>query len=73
MSVTIMVTDTERAELDAEATVAGLSIPQYVRTRCGLEVRWTSLPGTDDRAREEDDAWQRLQRLGLNPPNYFKD
>ncbi len=73
VSVTIMVTDPERAELDAGATAAGLSIPQYVRTRCDFEVRWTSLPRTDEREREEDEAWDRLQRLGVDPQDYFSD
>ena len=31
----------------------------------------SSLPGTDQRYREEDDAWERLKRLGLNPKEYF--
>ncbi len=49
LSVTITVTETERAELDVGSTAAGISIPQYIRTRCGFEVRWTSLPNTDER------------------------
>ncbi len=38
---------------------------------CGFLVRNTSLPGSDERYREEDDAWERLKRLGLNPQDYF--
>jgi hypothetical protein len=71
MAVTIMVTDAELAELDAGATAAGTSIPQYVRTRCGFKVRNTSLPNTDERGDEEDDAWEVLKGLGLNPEEYF--
>jgi hypothetical protein len=36
-------------------------------------VRWTSLPNTGERDREEDDAWKRLERLGLNPQEYLPD
>jgi hypothetical protein len=71
LSVTITVTEAEYSELGAQATAAGVSIPQQIRTRCGFNVRWTSQPNTEDRDREEDDAWQRLQRLGLNPRDYF--
>jgi len=72
-SITISVNLAEFLELDAAAHVSNLSVPQYVRTRLGLTVRWTSNPGTEERNREEDDAWERLQRLGLDPKKYFPD
>jgi hypothetical protein len=50
-----------------------LSLPQYIRTRCGWQVRQTSLPNTAERDSEEDDAWERLRRLGLEPEKYFED
>jgi hypothetical protein len=71
LSVTITLTQPEHDQVVGAATGAGLSVPQYIRTRCGFEVRWTSLPDSEERAREEDDAWARLQRLGLNPAAYF--
>ena len=84
ISVTIMVTEAEWDKLRDEAregegttlygeTVHGLSLPQYVRTRCGFKVRWTSRPNTGDRDREVDDAWERLERLGLKPQDYFPE
>jgi len=73
LGVTITVTEAERADLEARATAAGLSISQYIRTRCGFQVRWTSLPNTEERDREEDDAWERLRRLGLTPEEYFPE
>jgi hypothetical protein len=84
MAVTITVTEAELAALREQAregqgttlfgeTVRGLSIPQFVRARCGFKVRWTSLPNTGERDREEDDAWKRLERLGLNPQEYFQN
>ena len=74
MSVTIMVTPDEYAGLDAQASLPngpGISIPQFVRTRCGFQRRNTSLPGTDERGDEEDDAWERLRLLVLKPEDYF--
>ena len=70
-TVTIKITDADFATLDAASIAAGLSIPQYVRTQCGLEVRWASQPKTSARDHEEDDAWERLKRLGLDPEQYF--
>lgn len=72
LSLTITVTEAEHANLEAWATAATLSIPQYIRTRCWFQVRWTSLPNTEERDREEDDAWERLRRLGVNPEDYFR-
>jgi hypothetical protein len=72
LSVTIMVTDAERAELDAGASAVGLSFAQYIRTRSGWQVRQTSPPNTPERDSEEDDAWERLRQLGLEPEPYFE-
>jgi hypothetical protein len=69
LSVTIIVTDAERAQLRAAGP--GLSLPQYIRTRCGWQVRQTSLPNKPERDSEEDDAWERLRQLGLKPEKYF--
>ena len=80
--VTIMVTEAEWDQLREQArkaegtthygeTVRGPALRQYIRTLCGFRVRWTSRPNTGDRDREEDDAWERLERLGLKPQNYF--
>ena len=71
LAVTIMVTETERGRLQAEARIVGLSLAQFVRVACGWLVRQTSLPNTESRYREEDDAWERLKRLGLEPKNFF--
>jgi hypothetical protein len=80
--VTIMVTEAEWDQLREQAreaegtthygeTVRGPALRQYIRTRCGFRVRWRSRPGTGDRDREEDDAWERLEHLGLRPQDYF--
>jgi hypothetical protein len=75
LRVKIETTEAELAGLvdQAQAGVDGvaLSVPQYVRTRCGFQVRPTSLPNTEERDREVDDAWERLRRLGLKPEEYF--
>jgi hypothetical protein len=73
MTVTILVIGEERAQLDAGASLVGLSFPQYIRTRCGWQVRQTSLTNTPERDSEEDDAWERLRQLGLEPERYFEE
>jgi hypothetical protein len=70
-SITIVVTEQEREQLRDEAGT--LTLAQHVRTRCGFAVRHTSLPGTDEREDEADDAWERLKRLGLEPKDYFEE
>jgi hypothetical protein len=70
-SITIRVTDAEREQLAGEAGQTGALLTQYIRTRCGLQIRTTSLPGTDERENEADDAWERVNRLGLSPADYF--
>ena len=71
MAVTVVLTGEECVELRSRSGEAGTTVPQYIRTRCGFEVRNTSLPSTPEREREEDDAWDRLHRLGLNPHTFF--
>jgi hypothetical protein len=72
-TVTIRVTKEMRDRLMAEARDACMILTQYIRKRCGFGPRTSSLPGTDQRYREEDDAWERLKRMGLNPKDYFED
>jgi hypothetical protein len=42
-------------------------------SRCGWQVRPTSLLNTQERDSEEDDAWERLRRLGPEPEQYFEE
>ncbi len=70
-SVAIRVTESEREQLAGESSNVGMLLTQYIRKRCDLQVRTTSLPGTDERENEADDAWERLQRLELKPRDYF--
>lgn len=73
MSVTIMLTAEEYSAMRVQARDAGTSLPQQIRTRCGFHIRNTSLPNTAEREHEEDDAWNRLQRLGVNPRDFFPE
>lgn len=73
LSVTIMVTDAERAELDVGATAAGLSFPLVHPDGCGWQVRQKSLPNAPERDSEEEDVWERVRQLGLEPEQYFED
>jgi hypothetical protein len=70
-SVTIRIAEPAREKLLVQAREAGTTLAQYMRTRCGFLLRNSSLPGTDERGEEEDDAWERLKALGLIPQDYF--
>ena len=75
VTVTIMVTDQEYAALRDQASMPngpGITVPQYIRSRCGFRVRYASNPNTPDRDREEDEAWEILDRLGLKADDYFE-
>ncbi len=71
-TITVPLSPEDRERLLEEARCAGVgSLGQYIRSRAGLQIRNTSLPGTAERDEEEDDAWGRLQRLGLSAKDYF--
>jgi len=72
-SVTIWPTRAQYDDLYSRSNEPGLSVPQFIRTLCGFRVRWASLPGTEAREEEMDDAWDRLQRLGLEPKKYIEE
>jgi hypothetical protein len=72
-SITNTVTDQEYAALRDQVSMPngpGITLPQYIRTRCGFRVRYVSNPNTSDR--EEDEAWEILDRLGLNADSHFE-
>lgn len=71
LSVTVVLTGEEYGELVLRSRDNETTTPQYIRTQCGFEIRNTSLPNTPERDREEDDAWNRLSRLGLTPQQFF--
>jgi hypothetical protein len=70
-AITFRVNLAEYLELETRARHAGLTVPNYIRTQLGFQVRWSSNLGSEERDREEDDAWERLRRLGLDPMAYF--
>lgn len=72
-TITVYLSPGDHALLKDQSRQAGLSLPQYIRTRCGLPVRWVSMPGTEDRDREEDEAWEILRGLGLPADDYFEE
>lgn len=74
-SITITVTEEEYAALRDQASLPngpGITLAQYVRTRCGFRVRYVSNPNTLDRDAEEDEAWEILDQLGLKADDYFE-
>jgi hypothetical protein len=63
----------EYLELDHLAREARTTLQNYIRTRLGLRERLTARTDAEERERQEDEAWDRLVRLGLDPKNYFTD
>lgn len=63
----------ELLDVEARARAAGLTVNNYVRTRLGLPERGVGRLSDEERHREEDDAWERLERLGFNPHDYLPD
>jgi hypothetical protein len=63
----------EMLDVEAQARAAGQSVNNYVRTRLGLQERNVGKRSGEDRDREEEDAMERLQRLGLDPRAYLPD
>jgi hypothetical protein len=61
----------EYLELEHLAREARTTLQNYVRTRLGLRERSTARPDAEERERQEDEAWDRLVRLGLDPKKYF--
>jgi hypothetical protein len=63
----------EMLDVEAQARAAGQSVNNYVRTRLGLQERNVGRRSPEARDREEDDAMERLKRLGLDPRVYLPD
>jgi hypothetical protein len=63
----------EMLDVEAQARAAGQSVNNYVRTKLGLQERAAGKRTPEERDREEDDAMERLQRLGLDPHVYLPD
>ena len=61
----------EYLELEHLAQEANSTLQNYIRRRLGLPERLTARPDADERERQEDEAWERLVRLGLDPKKYF--
>ncbi len=73
--ISFYVTEEEYAALRDQSSLPngpGITIAQHARTRCDLPVRYVSKPGTQDRDREEDEAWAILNGLGLAADDYFE-
>lgn len=63
-----------RAELmliEAKAREEGKSVANYVRSRLGLPERNAGRPTLTQLEAEQDQAWEILRGLGLDPADYF--
>ncbi|MCC6366826.1 MAG: hypothetical protein IT165_25170 [Bryobacterales bacterium] len=63
----------EMLDVEARARAAGQSVNNYVRARLGLQERNVGKRTAEERDFEEDDAMERLRRLGLDPQAYLPD
>ena len=61
----------EYLELEHLAREAHTTVQNYIRRRLGFLERLTARPHAEERERQEDEAWDRLVRLGLDPKKYF--
>jgi hypothetical protein len=60
-----------RLSSDAKARAEGKSVANYVRSRLGLPDRDAGRPTVSQLEVEQDQAWEILRSLGLEPTAYF--
>jgi hypothetical protein len=70
-TVRFQVNHAEMKFLEAKAHEDGKSLANYVRDRLGLPERSQGRPTVDQLEAEQDQAWQILQDIGLDPAQYF--
>lgn len=66
-SVTIIASREVFEDLWRRSEGTGLTVPQFIRTLLGFDVRHYSNPNTHERDVEMEHAWERVERLGLDP------
>ncbi|MCC7157790.1 MAG: hypothetical protein IT161_24630 [Bryobacterales bacterium] len=63
-----------RAEMmfiESKAKAAGMSVGNYVRSLLGLPERAAGRPTRAQMEAEQDQAWQLLQSMGIDPTSFF--
>jgi hypothetical protein len=70
-TVRFQVNHVERKLLEARAHADGVSVANYIRARLGLPERPQGRPTLEQLEREQDQAWQILTDLGLDPERYL--
>jgi hypothetical protein len=61
----------ERKLIEAKAREAGMSVANYLRTCAGLPERTSGRPTVEQLEAEQDQAWEILRGLELDPAGYF--
>ncbi len=61
----------EMMQIEAKAREEGRSVANYVRSRLGLPDRNAGRPTVGQLEVEQDQAWEILRGLGLDPAAYF--
>jgi hypothetical protein len=63
----------EYLELEHRVREAHPTMQNYIRSRLSFPERLTARPDAEERGRQEDEAWERPMRLGLDPNKYFPE
>ena len=71
--VKVTVNAAERMYLEHLARQAGMSVQDYFRVHVGLRRRPMGRPTADQIADAEDDVWNLLRQIGVDPAPYFPD
>jgi hypothetical protein len=72
-TIHVRVNRAEMMALEAKAKETNMSVANYVRTVLGLPERTPGRPSADQLEREQDEAWNLLQGIGVDPAAYFPD
>jgi len=70
-TIRFQVNHADRRLLEAKAREAGISVANYLRASAGLPERAAGRPTVEQLEAEQDQAWEILRGLGLDPAGYF--
>jgi hypothetical protein len=70
-TVRFQVNRAEMLRVEAKAREAGMSVGNYIRAALGLPERSAGRPTRSQLEAEQDQAWEILRGLGLDPAGFF--
>jgi hypothetical protein len=72
-SLRFQVNRAEMMFIEAKARESGMSVANYVRAKLGFPERGAGRPTRAQLEQEQDQAWQLLVSIGVDPKQYFPD